>query len=63
MRSYETNNPTKPRKPPVAATPAAELVPVVKCTGGGGGEADAIFGTVVVKTNALAIAARTNVFI
>ena len=64
MMSYATKNPTNPMKPVAAATPAALLVPA-PTTGGGGGAsiADTVFGTTAANTNALAVAARINIFI
>ena len=62
MRSYVTRKATKPMKPPVAATPAAELVPWVKTTGTAA-LADAVLGAMVANMNALATAAHITFFI
>jgi hypothetical protein len=71
MRSYVTKSPTKPMKPPAAAAPAPALAPPALAppvigtgTGTGtGARANALFGTATVNTNAVAMAACTNLFI
>jgi hypothetical protein len=66
MMSYVTKSPMKPMKPPVAAAPAAELVPAAIGTGigtGAGARANALFGAPAVNTNAVAMAACANLFI
>ena len=62
MRSYVTKSPTKPMKPPAAPAPAL-APPAIGVGTGAGARANALFEPTAVNTNAVAMAACTNLFI
>jgi hypothetical protein len=63
--SYKTKPPTTPMKTPVAAIPAAALVPppAIGIGAGPGATAEAVFEKVAVNRNALATVAHKTFFI